>query len=163
MWVNFWYRDPSVVKEPAKEWFKLGSTTFAIPPNAKQTLGPYTCSVQGTGHLLWLYGHRHANNKRFLVNRIRGGKTDVIYDANKWEEPLLLEYSSTVTNPAPDPTGVAEGGWSGILDLAAGDTIQWKCDIQNTQNTTLLFTNNTYTGEMCIVDAEAVGADCAGL
>jgi hypothetical protein len=163
MWVNFWYRDPADVKQSATEWFNIGDATFAIPPNAKVTLGPYTCTVQGAGHLLWLYGHRHANNTRFTVSRIRAGKTDVIYDANKWEEPLLLEYASTVTNPAPDPTGVNEGGWSGILDLAQGDQIKWSCNVENHQTTTLRFTNNTYTGEMCIVDAEAVGSTCAGL
>jgi hypothetical protein len=162
VWVNFWYRDPSEVTEVANEWFKTGSTTFAIQPYESTTLGPYTCTVQGDGRMLWLYGHRHANNVRFTVTRVRGTQRDVIYDAYDWEEPLLLEYSSRVQNPAPDYAQHIEGGWSGILDLRTGDQIEWQCDVVNTQNATLRFTNQTYLGEMCIVDAEAVGSTCTG-
>jgi hypothetical protein len=85
---------------------------------------------------------------------------DVIYDSYHWEEPLLLEYNSRTQNPAPDPARKVEGGWSGILDLRTGDKIEWFCDIVNRTDSTLRFTNNTYTGEMCIVDAEAVGSRC---
>jgi hypothetical protein len=160
IWVNFWYRDPAEVTQPATEWFETGNTTFAIAPHTKTQIGPTTCTVSGTGRLLWAYGHRHANNTRFLMTRIRGTQRDVIYDAYHWDEPLLLDYSSTVTNPAPDPANMGEGGWNGILDLVAGDKIEWTCDINNTTDSTLRFTNNTYTGEMCIIDAEAVGATC---
>jgi hypothetical protein len=162
VWVNFWYRDPSQVKEVANQWFKVGSTSFAVQPRQSTTLGPYRCTVQGDGRMLWLYGHRHANNVRFLVTRVRGAQRDVIYDAYHWEEPLLLEYNSVVKNPAPNPAQRIEGGWSGILDLKTGDVIEWQCDVVNQQNTVLRFTNQTYLGEMCIVDAEAVNSTCTG-
>jgi hypothetical protein len=162
VWVNFWYRDPNDVTEPATEWFNTGSTTFAIQPHTATTLGPYTCTIQGDGRLLWLYGHRHANNVRFTVTRVRGTQRDVIYDANKWDEPLLLEYSSLVTNNAPDIDQGTEGGWNGILDLTAGDKIEWQCGVVNDHDTVLRFTNQTFLGEMCIVDAEAVGSTCSG-
>jgi hypothetical protein len=163
LWVNFWYRDPSEVTEIANEWFKIGSMTFAIAPYTSTTLGPYTCTVQGDGRMLWLYGHRHANNVRFTVNRVRGTQRDVIYDAYYWDEPLLLEYNSRTQNPAPDYERGIEGGWSGPLDLRTGDVIEWQCDVVNQRNVTLRFANETYTGEMCIVDAEAVGSTCSGL
>jgi hypothetical protein len=67
---------------------------------------------------------------------------------------------STVTNKAPDPATGGEGGWNGILDLMTGDKIEWTCDVNNTTDGTLRFTNNTYTGEMCIIDAEAVTSTC---
>jgi|ERR1041385_298277 hypothetical protein len=160
MWVNFWYKDPATVTQTATEWFNVGDPLFSIPPHTQTTLGPYSCGVQAPGRMLWLYGHRHANNTRFTVTRIRGAQRDVIYDADVWEEPLLLEYASNVTNPQPDiPNGI-EGGWSGILDLQAGDRVEWKCDVNNQNNTTLRFTEQTYLGEMCIVDAEAVGSTC---
>jgi hypothetical protein len=163
MWVNFWYRDPNEVTQPATEWFKIGSATFAIPPHTATTLGPFTCTVQGDGRLLWLYGHRHANNTRFTATRIRGTQRDAIYDADVWEEPLLLEYSSVVNNAKPDLANGVEGGWNGILDLQSGDTVEWSCDVDNKNDTTLRFTNQTYLGEMCIIDAEAVGSTCSGL
>jgi hypothetical protein len=37
----------------------------------------------------------------------------------------------------------------------------WECHIINKTDGTLNFTNNTYTGEMCILDAEAVGGGCS--
>lgn len=159
-WINFWYKDPATVTEPATEWFETGDVLFSIPPHTQTTLGPYSCSVQNQGRMLWLYGHRHANNTRFTVTRVRGTQRDVIYDADKWEEPLLLEYSSNVVNPAPDLANGIEGGWSGILDLLPGDRVEWQCDVNNQNNTTLRFTEQTYLGEMCIVDAEAVGSTC---
>jgi hypothetical protein len=160
VWVNFWYKNSGEVTEPAIPWFKTGSVSFAIQPRQSTTLGPYTCTVDRDGRLLWLYGHRHANNVRFNVVRVRGAQRDVIYDAYHWEEPLLLEYNSLVQNPAPDAARKVEGGWSGVLDLKAGDRIEWFCDVVNTQNSVLRFTNQTYLGEMCIVDAEAVGSSC---
>jgi hypothetical protein len=160
LWVNFWYRDPAEVTEPATQWFETGSTTFAIPPHTKQVLGPYTCTVNGNGRMLWTYGHRHANNTRFQMWRVRGAKRDMIYDAYDWEHPLLLEFNSITTNKPVDPANRVEGGWNGILDLLTGDKIEWTCDVNNTTDSTLRFTNNTYTGEMCIVDAEAVGSTC---
>jgi hypothetical protein len=160
LWINFWYKDSAVVTQPATEWFNIGSPVFSIAPHTKAVLGPYTCSVTGTGRLLWLYGHRHANNTRFQVTRIRGAQRDIIYDANVWEEPLLLNYSSLVTNPAPDIPNGKEGGWNGILDMVPGDRVEWKCDVDNQHDTALSFTEQTYLGEMCIVDAEGVGASC---
>lgn len=161
-WFNFWYRDRNEVTEPAVEWFKTGDQFFTVAPHESKTLGPYTCNVDQDGRLLWLYGHRHANNKRFTATLIRSGQREIIYDATKWEEPLLLEYSSLVRNPAPDVEHGIEGGHSGILDLLAGDTLEWQCDVVNEHDTTLRFTNQTYLGEMCIIDAEAVGSKCAG-
>jgi hypothetical protein len=163
IWVNFWYKNAKDVTEPATPWFKIGSSSFAIPPGADTVLGPYSCSVTSAGRLLWLYGHRHANNVAFEVNRVRGAQQDLIYAGYHWDEPITLQYDSITKNTVADPTQGIEGGWTGVLDLQAGDSISWSCHIINKQNTTLTFTNQTYLGEMCIVDAEAVGTDCAGL
>jgi hypothetical protein len=162
LWVNFWYRDPSLVKEPTEEMFQTGDPTFSVAPHADVILGPYTCGITGTGRMLWFYGHRHANNVRFSAWRLRGSQKDLFYEAYNWQEPLVLEYSSTVTNPMSDRDTQVEGGWSGILDMQQGDTIQWECHVVNQTDGTLRFTNNTYTGEMCIMDAELVGANCPG-
>ncbi len=160
IWVNFWYKDASQVTDPAVPWFDIGDATYSIPPGADYTIGPNTCTTSAAGRLLWLYGHRHANNVSFIVNRIRGGKTDLIYAGYHWDEPITLQYDSITQNAVADTTNDIEGGWSGILDLMPGDQIQWACHIINKQSVSLQFTNNTYTGEMCIVDAEAVGTNC---
>lgn len=159
-WVNFWYRDPSEVTEPVVEIAQPGDTLFAIEPRADTMLGPFRCEVTGNGRMLWMYGHRHANNVRFSTWRIRGDSRLLIYEAYDWEETLLLEFASTVENPAPDRARGIEGGYSGVLDLQAGDMLEWECHVINKTDGFLRFTNENFTGEMCILDAELVGADC---
>jgi hypothetical protein len=158
VWVNFWYRDPSEVTEPVKEVF-AAAEMGGIPPGADVVIKG-DCDVEGDGRMLWAYGHRHANNQRFSVWRSRSGKRDLVYQGYNWEETLVLDYSSTVMNPMPDTAPGVEGGWSGILDMKTGDKFEWECHIVNKTDVTLYFTNNTYTGEMCILDAETVGATC---
>jgi len=160
IWVNFWYKDTKTVTDPATPWFNVGDPTFSVAPGQDTVLGPYTCSVASPGRLLWLYGHRHANNVSFLVTRVRGSQRDLVYAGYRWDEPITLQYDSITQNTAADPSQDIEGGWSGILDLQAGHKIEWSCHVINHQSSTLRFTNQTYLGEMCIVDAEAVGPNC---
>jgi hypothetical protein len=165
IWVNFWYRDASEVTEPVHEMFLTGDPTLGggIPAGADKVLGPYSCTVSGTGRVLWMYGHRHANNVRFSIWRERSGTRDLVYQGYDWEEPMVLDYSSTVMNPVPDTGPDVEGGWNGILDVQTGDKLSWECHVINKTQGTLRFTNNTYTGEMCILDGEMVGATCNGI
>jgi hypothetical protein len=130
----------------------------AIPPGADVTTSG-SCRVSGNGRMLWMYGHRHASTVSFTVWRNRGGMKDLVYQGYDYDEPLVLDYSSTVKNATPGPMP-QEGGWSGILDTKTGDTFSWECHVINTSAGTLLFTNNTFSGEMCILDAEMVGSSC---
>jgi len=158
VWVNFWYKDASEVKEPVKEVFAIAPPT-PIPPKA-DVMTNGSCSVSGNGRMLWAYGHRHANTVQFTIWRQRAGKKDLVYQSYNWEDVLQLEYASNVMNPVADMPMGTEGGWSGVLDTKAGDQFVWTCHVINKQNTTLNFTNNTYTGEMCILDSERVGGGC---
>jgi len=160
IWVNFWYRDEAQVTEEVEQMFQTGSTTFAIQPGQETTLGPFRCNIQGDGRMLWFYGHRHASNLRFSATRIRGEQRELFYQGLYWEEPIVLEYSSTVANVVPGP--MTEGGHTGIFDMRQGDTIEWECLVKNTTDQVIRFANETFTGEMCIMDAELVGANCAG-
>lgn len=160
IWVNFWYRDSALVTEEAQQLFATGDVGFAVGPGEDVILGPYSCDIQAAGRMLWFYGHRHANNKRFSAWRVRGGQRELFYEGLHWEETLLLEYTSLITNPTPNREMGIEGGWSGVLDLQPGDKLEWECHVVNEQEVTLRFTNNTYTGEMCIMDAELVGTNC---
>jgi hypothetical protein len=160
IWVNFMYRPDEEVTEEVEQMFQTGDVTFQVQPREEVVLGPYTCPIEGDGRMLWFYGHRHANNVRFSAWRVRDGKKDLFYEGRNWEEPMVLEYSSTVMNPAPDTAKMIEGGMSGILDFKTGDSIEWECQIVNKTDQVLGFSNNTFTGEMCIMDAELVGANC---
>lgn len=160
IWINFWYRDPALVTEPVEELFQTGDVLLSVAPGEDKILGPYSCNIRAAGRMLWFYGHRHANNVRFSAWRVRGGKRELFYESYHYEEPMLLDFSSNVVNTPPDPVKLIDGGWNGILDLAPGDQLSWECHIINKTNGTLRFTNNTFTGEMCIMDGEMVGTNC---
>jgi len=160
VWINFWYVDESKVTEEAQELFAIGDPLLSVAPGQDTILGPYSCGISAPGRMLWFYGHRHANNVRFSAWRVRGGQRDLFYEGLNWEEPLVLEFSTTVDNVTPDAAKGIEGGWSGILDLQAGDRLEWECHVVNQTQGTLFFTNNTYTGEMCIMDGEMIGTNC---
>ena len=162
IWINFWYVDPDTVTQPASQLFHLGDPTFAIQPGEETTLGPYTCDIPSDGRMLWFYGHRHANNLRFTAWRVRGSQRDLFYEGYDWEDVLVLEYSSLIDNPLPDRERHIEGGWTGPLDFQAGDKIEWECHVRNMTDGVVRFANETYTGEMCILDGEMVGTNCSG-
>jgi hypothetical protein len=155
-WVNFWYVDAATVTQEAKEMFAVGGFAMAIKPGEHTTLH-YTCDVQQDGRVLTMYGHRHAHNVRFTSWRTRGGQQDLVYQGFNWQDPMVLEFSSVTTNPAPDTPNQIEGGWSGPLDLKQGDVLEWECEVNNTGNTTLNFTNETVNGEMCILVGDTIG------
>ena len=154
-WVNFWYRDPSLVTEPANEVFS--PTPMNVAPGQHVVIQG-RCPVSGSGHALNLYGHRHANNLRFSIWRERGSQTDLVYEDYDWEDPLALEYSSLVTNTPSDPANSVGGGWSGILDLQNGDTLTFECEIRNLTSNTFVGKNEAKNDEMCIMVGDAVGA-----
>jgi hypothetical protein len=158
IWVNFWYRPAEEVTDPVHEVFAIAPQP-TISPGQDITYGS-SCSVGGAGRMLWMYGHRHAHNVRFSVWHDHGGKHDLVYQAYNWEEPLVLEYASTVTNAVPDTGPNVEGGFSGPMDVMAGDQFSFECHVINTGTSFLSFTNNTYDGEMCILDAEMIGTNC---
>jgi hypothetical protein len=158
--VNFWYREPGTVTEEATQLFQVGDPSFTVQPGEDTILGPYSCDIQGEGRMLWFYGHRHANNKRFSAWRVRGAERLLFYEGFHWEDVLTLEYNSLIQNPVAVRDRMVEGGHTGVLDLRPGDKLEWECHVINEQSSALRFTNETYLGEMCIMDAELVGATC---
>lgn len=156
VWVNFFYRPASEVAEPINQLFVIAPQDSIAPATEVTTKG--SCTVDKDGRMLWAFGRRYANTLSFSVWRSRGSQKDLVYQGYDWADVLTLEYSSTVTNPMP--SAQQEGGWSGILDMRAGDKFLFECHVVNTSSATLNFTNNLYTGEMCILNAETVGASC---
>jgi hypothetical protein len=155
VWVNVWYRDPALVTEPAAEVFSL--LPINISPGRHVVLSG-TCGVTGTGRVLTLYGHRHANNLRFSAWRVRGAERELVFEDYHWEEPTVLEYSSVITNAMPDPVGKVPGGHSGILDVMAGDNLYFECEIVNMTGSTFRGANEAIDDEMCILVGDSAGA-----
>jgi hypothetical protein len=159
VWVNFWYRDPKDVTQPAIELFSV--TPMNVAPGT-HVLIHSDCSITQPGRIITLYGHRHANNLRFAAWRTRGSQKDLIFDDYDWLDPLILEYSSTVKNTPPDPANKVPGGWSGPLDLMAGDKLSFECDIVNMTNSTFRGQNEAKNDEMCILVGDTVQTTVPG-
>ena len=153
-WVNFWYRDASLVTEPTKEVFSMLGMGIA-PGEHVNAHG--TCNITGSGRLLTVYGHVHSHNKRFSVWRTRGADKKLIHEAYDWEHPGISEYSTTVMNPVNDAAAKIDGGFSGIVDLLPGDKVAFECEIVNDTNSVFLGANEAENDEMCILVGDTVG------
>ena len=159
IWVNFWYRDPSEVTEPASELF---SPTPMNVPAGQHVVIRSSCTIAQPGRVLTLYGHRHANNLRFSAWRERGDARDLIYEDYDWEDPLVLEFSTTVDNAPADSATKTRGGWNGPLDLMMGDKLSFECEIINHSNKTFRGANEAKDDEMCILVGDTVGTAVPG-
>jgi len=160
VWINFWYRKASDVTEPANEVFSMSPMNVAP---GQHVLIHGSCPISGTGRALTLYGHVHANNQRFSAWRTRAGHKDLVFEMYDWEHPYLGEYSSTVTNPMPDPVAKTDGAWSGILDLMPGDNLEFECDIVNNTTNTFRGANEAKNDEMCILIGDTAGTTVPAL
>jgi hypothetical protein len=152
-WVNFWYRDKAEVTQPTKEIFTF--VQMGIAPG-QHVVKHSECMISSAGRILTMYGHVHAHNKRFAVWHTHAGEKKLVHDAYDWEHPNVSEYSSTVMNPALDPTKKAEGGFSGVLNVVPGDTIAFDCDIVNDTEKLFLGANEAEDDEMCILVGDSV-------
>jgi hypothetical protein len=161
VWVNFWYKDPATVTEEAREMFANGGLGMNIPAGTSTVLGPYSCAITQPGRVLTLYGHRHANAPRFSAWLVRGGQRQLVYESLDWAEPMVLEFNSITQNTAADPARGVQGGHSGMLELRAGDALQWECKVENQHDFALRFGNQTYDSEMCILIGDTVGPSVA--
>jgi len=153
-WVNFWYREKALVKEPTREVFSMLGMNIA-PGQHVNKHG--SCNITAPGRMLTVYGHVHANNERFSVWRTRGGDKKLIHEAYDWEHPHVSEYSSTVLNPVLDPANKKDGGFNGIVDLMPGDKVEFECQILNDTNKVFLGANEAEDDEMCILIGDTVG------
>jgi hypothetical protein len=158
-WVNFWYVDPATVTQEAKEIFLwAGAFGQSIAPGASGTVrGKKT--ITEAGRILTLYGHRHSNNVRFAAY-LNG---ELIFDDYEWKEPAVFEFNSLTDNPAPEVGSGKAGAATGMLELKAGDVLEWQCDIENRHNEPITFgENEAVTSEMCILVGDALGPALLG-
>jgi hypothetical protein len=153
VWVNYWYKDASEVTQPASVVFS--PTPMHVTPG-QHMLVHAACPVSGSGRVIDLAGHRHANNLRFSIWRERGSQSDLVYEDYDWEHPLALEYSSVTANTPANRTNSIGGGWSGILDLQDGDNLAFECDIVNNTDQTFVGRNEATNDEMCIMTGESI-------
>jgi hypothetical protein len=154
VWMNVWYRDAKDVTEPTQEVFSM--LGMGIAPG-QHVVKHGSCAITGSGRLLTVYGHVHAHNKEFSVWRMRGSEKLMLHEAYDWEHPGISEFSSLAKNAPLNPSGHTDGGYSGIVDLKPGDTIEFSCDILNDTQSVFVGQNEAENDEMCIMIGDTVG------
>jgi hypothetical protein len=163
-WVNFLYKDASTVTD------KIGMLGAFAPVN----VAPHTQAVTGGTcnasdaispaspdgvRIVSLFGHAHWHNERFVVYQDKAdGTSGVVYDSYAGAEAPTYVFNSLIQNPVPDPTARQSGAISGDFFLAPTDKLRFECDITNDLNTSLVSTNEAFTGEMCILFGSIVGS-----
>jgi hypothetical protein len=158
IWINVWFVDPSEVTQHTSPVIITAGPWQPINPHSQQVL-TQTATINGTGRITNLFGHRHAWTERFAVWH----NEDLVYDSWNWQESAVFDYDSITTNPAPNPPAKTDGAVSGILGVAPNDQVKIECDINNTSDNTLTFRNELYLGEMCILFGSAVGVTVGGV
>jgi len=159
-WVNLYKMDASEVTQKLENVFIVGDFAVNVPPGARQTTSEeFTPPVTQTTRIFQMNGHSHAHSESFTVWRTRGTDREQIYQSFNWQEPDVLTFNSVVTNPTPDAASKRDGGISGLLDIQPGDKLEWACDVNNTTNAALHFSNEAYTAEMCLLAGSYIGDD----
>jgi hypothetical protein len=162
-WLNIYTVPKEQVTTSALQIRGMGGLSWTlnpIPAHSHQTY-QYTCPITGDGRILELIGHTHAHGIRETgyIHHASGDRTKVFEQFN-YQEPQIFYYDSVTTNPAL--SGVSPGAFSGDLQVVAGDSLDWECEVNNDSDKALTYTNQVQTGEMCNIWGQTVGPliDC---
>jgi hypothetical protein len=154
-WMNIYYIPKEQVTDEARQIRGMGGVGWAITPGTDHVF-QYSAEITSPGRIVQLLGHYHAHGKRFTawVKRASGERTKV-FEMYDYLDPQIFNYNSVTQNP--DFSAAAAGATSGILEVAAGDLLQWECHIINDSQVTLTYSNEVETGEMCNLWGASVG------
>jgi hypothetical protein len=155
LWVNFILIDEAEVTKYVKPITWYGGFFMNIAPGAHQLLrnGPNSCGAPDDVRIGMLTGHVHANTNRITTTMTPAGSTEasLLFEDYDWHEPTEWRFNQAVTNAAPDAEKATGGAANGVINVGAGDSFNWECDVENRSNVTLKFSNKVYDGEMCNV------------
>jgi hypothetical protein len=160
-WLNMYAVPSDQVTTTPNRIRGYGGISYNITPGTNMVYN-YSCPINGDGRITALLGHTHSHTIRFTawVNRTASGERQKVFEAFDYLEPQIYAYNTVEVNPEFSES--APGAVSGVLNVAAGDTMEWECHVINDSDVTLRFTNFVDTGEMCNIWGETVGPviDC---
>ena len=170
-WQNVWWTDNAKTPVNYIQGLSLLQAvgTFANPGEIVDM--HYSTTPAGPIRILGLFGHRHAWTTNFSAWVERGGKTELLYQSFDWFDEPTYQYNSQVKNPLVKTEARSDGAVSGVVNVAAGETLHFNCHIEYTdaraqevnspvtpeQNGALRFANQAFTAEMCILFGASVG------
>jgi hypothetical protein len=134
----------------------LSWTRTPIPP-LTHNVYQYSCPISADGRVTELLGHTHAHGIRETA-WIRDPTTSArvkVFEQFDYKEPQIFYYDTVAKNPAF--TANRPGAFTGVLDVKAGDALDWECEVNNDSDKSLTYTNEVQTGEMCNIWGQTVG------
>lgn len=163
-WVNIWYKDEADIKTKIGSVAIIGNPAdLTIPPGERRILH-YACPVRAPVRLITLNGHRHASTSRFGAWVVRkDGVEESIYESYDYNDKPTYQFDTVSKNPKPDVEKRVDGAYTGLLNLEAGDTVHFVCDVHNKLDQSLKFANEAKTGEMCILFGSRTGGSLCSL
>jgi hypothetical protein len=161
-WLNLYTVDRAQITEDGNPIRGMGGLSWLLAPIQPGTHQTYTyqCPIAADGRIVRLIGHTHKHGIRETAWIVSGDERLKVFEQFDYLEPQIFEYNSVVENPDFAPN--QPGAFTGILNVKAGDVLEWECEVNNTSNVALRYTNFVETGEMCNIWGEAVGPllDC---
>jgi hypothetical protein len=163
-WVNIWYKPASEIKRQIQGISIVGNPNDLNIPAHEHRVLHYACPVKGPVRIITLQGHRHASTTRFGAWVVRAnGTTESVYESFNYNDMPTFQYDTISKNPTPSADNKLDGASSGLLELAAGDSLHFVCDVTNKLDQPLHFANEVETGEMCILFGSRTGSGLCSL
>jgi hypothetical protein len=172
-WINLWWEDGDATVRiiPISAIDVLQVATMAIAPGTTVDYH-YAANITAPVRLLTLFGHRHAWTTNFTAWLDAPGKeSEILYQSFQWLDEPTYRYDSIEKNPVPAPDKLTDGAASGFRTLMPGEKVHYNCHIEYTdaqaaatkapktptQQGTIRFANQAFSGEMCILFGSTTG------
>jgi hypothetical protein len=162
-WLNIYFVPRDQVTASPKLIRGMGGLSWnsePIAPGTHETYA-YSCPINADGRILSLLGHTHAHGIRETawVKRASGERIQV-FEQFDYADPRIFYYDSITENPAFSQS--QPGAQTGILEVFAGDALEWECEVNNDSDQDLTYINDVMYGEMCNIWGQTVGPliDC---
>lgn len=157
VWINVWYMPEAEVEHVLQPLALIGPLgDVEVPPGEMRKL-EYGCSFEDA-RMTALTGHRHASTDRFGIWLEQDGRSTPLYESFNYNDMPTYDYDSLTQNPRMDTPNKVDGAYSGPVQVRGG-TLKWTCEIHNRGDQTLTFSNELFTGEMCIVFGAYLGSE----
>lgn len=159
-WLNVYFVPESEVDEEPLQIRGMGGFGWnanPIPMKPEEQIFAYTCPISASGRILSLLGHYHSHGKRQTAwIKRKNGERQKVFEMYDYTDPRTFVYNTITTNA--DFSATADGAVTGILEVEAGDSLDWECAILNDdQPDGLRYYNNVKLGEMCNIWGETLG------
>jgi hypothetical protein len=160
-WLNLYFIPKEEVTDTPNQIRGMGGFSYQITPGTDHVY-QYTAPITADGRIIELLGHYHSHGERFTAYlKRKSGEELKVFEMYDYLDPLVFDYNSIAKNPEfSDSSG---GAYTGMLEVKAGDTLEWECHIVNDSDTTLTYINEVKSGEMCNLWGASVGTKIEAL